>query len=71
MSSCDPAKPVSYTLPFTETSGMKLRSLIAAAMILLGALHSYAQPLIDYHQHLLSPAAAGLGSLPGRSPHAI
>src|ERR1700735_5484180 len=43
---------------------MKFRSLIAAAMILLGALHSYAQPLIDYHQHLLSPAAAGLGSLP-------
>jgi predicted TIM-barrel fold metal-dependent hydrolase len=43
---------------------MKLRSLIAAAMILLGAPRIYAQPLIDYHQHLLSPSAAELGSLP-------
>ena len=43
---------------------MRLSSLIVTAMILLGALHSYAQPLIDYHQHLLSPSAAELGSLP-------
>jgi predicted TIM-barrel fold metal-dependent hydrolase len=43
---------------------MKLRSLITATMILLGALRSYGQPLIDYHQHLLSPSAARLGSLP-------
>jgi hypothetical protein len=33
-------------------------------MILLGAVGNYAQPLIDYHQHLLSPSAAELGSLP-------
>jgi predicted TIM-barrel fold metal-dependent hydrolase len=43
---------------------MKLCPLLAAAMILLGAVRSYAQPLIDYHQHLLSPSAAEVGSLP-------
>src|ERR1700728_2039777 len=56
---CQP--PVHFRL--RKPPPMKLRSLIAA-MILLGALRSYAQPLIDYHQHLLSPSAAELGSLP-------
>jgi predicted TIM-barrel fold metal-dependent hydrolase len=49
---------------YGKSSAMKLRSLITAAMIFLGALRNYAQPLTDYHQHLLSPSAARLGSLP-------
>jgi predicted TIM-barrel fold metal-dependent hydrolase len=43
---------------------MKIRRLITAALILLRTLHGQAQPSIDYHQHLLSPSAAKLGSLP-------
>jgi predicted TIM-barrel fold metal-dependent hydrolase len=43
---------------------MKIRCLITAALILLRTLHGQAQPSIDYHQHLLSPSAAKLGSLP-------
>jgi len=43
---------------------MKIRCLITAALIMLRTLHGQSQPLIDYHQHLLSPSAAKLGSLP-------
>jgi predicted TIM-barrel fold metal-dependent hydrolase len=43
---------------------MEIRCLITAALILLRTLHGQAQPFIDYHQHLLSPSAAKLGSLP-------
>jgi predicted TIM-barrel fold metal-dependent hydrolase len=42
---------------------MKLLCLITA-LILLRTLDGQAQPIIDYHQHLLSPSAAKLGSLP-------
>jgi predicted TIM-barrel fold metal-dependent hydrolase len=43
---------------------MKIRCPLIAALILLRTLHGQSQPSIDYHQHLLSPAAAKLGSLP-------
>jgi predicted TIM-barrel fold metal-dependent hydrolase len=43
---------------------MAFRSLVFAASILFATLRSQSQPLIDYHQHLLSPEAAKLGSLP-------
>lgn len=43
---------------------MAFRSLVLAVSILLATLPGQSQPLIDYHQHLLSPAAAKLGSLP-------
>ena len=43
---------------------MKIRCLITAVLILPGTLQGRPQPAIDYHQHLLSPSAAKLGSLP-------
>ena len=55
---------VSYALGLRRISGHETPLPHPAAMILLGALRSYAQPLIDYHQHLLSPSAATLSSLP-------
>jgi predicted TIM-barrel fold metal-dependent hydrolase len=42
---------------------MKLRCLITA-LILMGTRSGRPQPAIDYHEHLLSPSAAKLGSLP-------
>jgi len=42
---------------------MLRRSAILAISLLL-ALLGWAQPTIDYHQHLLSPSAAKLGGLP-------
>jgi predicted TIM-barrel fold metal-dependent hydrolase len=41
---------------------MKLRCLITA-LILMGTRSGRPQPAIDYHEHLLSPSAAKLGSL--------
>jgi uncharacterized protein len=38
--------------------------LLMAAVILLGIRDDSRRPAIDYHQHLLSPSAAALGSLP-------
>jgi predicted TIM-barrel fold metal-dependent hydrolase len=38
--------------------------LILLAGLLPGVLSAQSRPLIDYHQHLLSPSAAKLGSLP-------
>ena len=43
---------------------MKICCLLTATLILLRTLYGQSQPSIDYHQHLLSPAAAKLGSLP-------
>lgn len=43
---------------------MAFRSLVFVASILSAVLPAHAQPSIDYHQHLLSPSAAKLGSLP-------
>ena len=43
---------------------MVSRSLVFIVAILFAALPCQSQPQIDYHQHLLSPAAAKLGSLP-------
>src|SRR5215831_5939261 len=43
---------------------MASRCLVFAASILFAFLPSQSQPSIDYHQHLLSPSAAKLGSLP-------
>jgi predicted TIM-barrel fold metal-dependent hydrolase len=43
---------------------MVSRSLVFIISILFAALPCQSQPQIDYHQHLLSPAAAKLGSLP-------
>jgi uncharacterized protein len=37
---------------------------LMAAVILLGIRDDSRRPAIDYHQHLLSPSAAALGSLP-------
>jgi predicted TIM-barrel fold metal-dependent hydrolase len=41
---------------------MASHSLIFAASILFAVLPAQSQPSIDYHQHLLSPSAAKLGS---------
>ena len=41
---------------------MKFVFLMAA--VLLGIRDDSRRPAIDYHQHLLSPSAAALGSLP-------
>jgi predicted TIM-barrel fold metal-dependent hydrolase len=38
--------------------------LIFLALLLPGTLRAQSRPQIDYHQHLLSPSAAKLGSLP-------
>lgn len=38
--------------------------LVFAASILFAVMPAQSQPSIDYHQHLLSPSAAELGSLP-------
>jgi predicted TIM-barrel fold metal-dependent hydrolase len=43
---------------------MCFRVLLATAAIALSALPAQSQPSIDYHQHLLSPWVAALGSLP-------
>ena len=43
---------------------MKIAFLMAAALFLPGMPRDSPHPLIDYHQHLLSPSAAALGSLP-------
>jgi predicted TIM-barrel fold metal-dependent hydrolase len=43
---------------------MPSRFLVLVSSILLSVLPSQSQPSIDYHQHLLSPSAAKLGSLP-------
>jgi predicted TIM-barrel fold metal-dependent hydrolase len=43
---------------------MKIAFLMAAALLLPGMPRDSSRPLIDYHQHLLSPSAAALGSLP-------
>jgi predicted TIM-barrel fold metal-dependent hydrolase len=43
---------------------MRIRCLLIAALIVLVTVPGESQPSIDYHQHLLSPAAAKLGSLP-------
>lgn len=42
---------------------MKIAFLMAS-VILLGIPGDSLRPAIDYHQHLLSPSAARLGSLP-------
>jgi predicted TIM-barrel fold metal-dependent hydrolase len=43
---------------------MGCHSVVFAASILLAVLPAQSRPAIDYHQHLLSPSAAKLGSLP-------
>lgn len=43
---------------------MTSRSLLLIASILASTLRGQCQPSIDYHQHLLSPWVAELGSLP-------
>jgi uncharacterized protein len=43
---------------------MKIVLLMAAALLLPPMLRDAQLPAIDYHQHLLSPSAAALGSLP-------
>jgi predicted TIM-barrel fold metal-dependent hydrolase len=43
---------------------MKIAFLMAVALLFPGMPHDLSRPLIDYHQHLLSPSAAALGSLP-------
>jgi len=42
---------------------MAFRSLVFGASILFATFPGQSQPSIDYHQHLLSPSAAKLGSL--------
>jgi predicted TIM-barrel fold metal-dependent hydrolase len=42
---------------------MAFRSLVFGASILFATFTGQSQPSIDYHQHLLSPSAAKLGSL--------
>jgi uncharacterized protein len=43
---------------------MKHPYFVAVAALMFAIAHSAAQPTIDYHQHLLSPSAAALGSMP-------
>jgi predicted TIM-barrel fold metal-dependent hydrolase len=43
---------------------MALRALVLRACALVTAVPCWSQPAIDYHQHLLSPGLAKLGSLP-------
>src|ERR1051326_3873336 len=43
---------------------MLSRFLVFAVSILFAVLPRQLQPFIDYHQHLLSPSAAKLASLP-------
>jgi hypothetical protein len=43
---------------------MKMVLLMVAALLLPVMLQPAQRPAIDYHQHLLSPSAARLGSLP-------
>jgi uncharacterized protein len=43
---------------------MKIAFLMAATLLFPGTPQDLSRPLIDYHQHLLSPSAAALGSLP-------
>lgn len=42
---------------------MRTTLLTIVLLLLSGRVHSQS-PAIDYHQHLLSPSAAALGSLP-------
>jgi predicted TIM-barrel fold metal-dependent hydrolase len=49
---------------FSMLAKMKSGLLITGALLLPGVLHCQSQPKVDYHQHLLSPAAAELSSLP-------
>jgi hypothetical protein len=51
--------PVTCRMP-----AMAFRRLVVVASILFAALPGLSQPSIDYHQHLLSPSAVKLGSLP-------
>lgn len=61
------------------SGGMKLSITIAAALLLAacGTIHSLAQvtpraaPLVDYHQHLVSPAFAPIVKLPVRDGAAL
>lgn len=43
---------------------MKIAFLMVLVLLLPGIPRDSPRPLIDYHQHLLSPSAAALGSLP-------
>src|SRR5882757_3285834 len=43
---------------------MKIAFLMAVALLFPGMARDLSRPAIDYHQHLLSPSAAALGSLP-------
>lgn len=43
---------------------MASRSLVFVASILFATIPGQSQPSVDYHQHLLSPSGAKLGSLP-------
>jgi predicted TIM-barrel fold metal-dependent hydrolase len=43
---------------------MKIAFMMVVALLLPGVPRDSPRPLIDYHQHLLSPSAAGRGSLP-------
>lgn len=43
---------------------MKIAFLMAVALVFSGMPRDSSRPAIDYHQHLLSPSAAALGSLP-------
>jgi predicted TIM-barrel fold metal-dependent hydrolase len=43
---------------------MKMVLLMVATLLLPSMLDDAERPAIDYHQHLLSPSAARLGSLP-------
>jgi predicted TIM-barrel fold metal-dependent hydrolase len=45
---------------------MKIVFLMAVALLFPGMPRDSSRPPIDYHQHLLSPSAAALGSLPNR-----
>lgn len=43
---------------------MRICFFLTVPLLLIGGLHANSQPTTDYHQHLLSPSAAKLGSLP-------
>jgi predicted TIM-barrel fold metal-dependent hydrolase len=43
---------------------MRFRCSVLVATLILATVPARTQPLIDYHQHLLSPSAAKLASLP-------
>jgi predicted TIM-barrel fold metal-dependent hydrolase len=50
---------------FYNRDRMNFRAMLAAAAVAFVTLPAHSQPAIDYHQHLLSPWVAALGSLPG------